>query len=116
MKTLQHPYTAAHFRSESKTTLIHRFFSWCRQQEKNRLSWLAVIITGHGCVITPLTLLFVMLSGNNFIFWPPVIAAMTMPLVTNLAALPTRITIPIFFLSILIDLIVIGNCIFIGFA
>jgi len=64
------------------------------------------MITAHGCVITPITIRFVMFSGNNFAFWPWIIAAMTMSLVTNLAALPTKITIPIFFLSIIIDLVI----------
>ena len=114
METLQHAYSAVHYHAEAKKTLVHRFFSWCQAQEKSRLAWLAIMVTGHGCIITPLTLLFIMLSGNNVIFWPFAIASMTMALVVNLAALPTKITIPVFFLSLLIDLFVIVNCIVIG--
>jgi hypothetical protein len=111
METLQQSFGTIHLPAKTqKSSLLHRFFGWCRSQEENRLAWLAVIIFGHGCIITPLTLGFVMLSGNNFIFWPWIIAAMGMSLVTNLAALPTKITIPIFFLSLLIDVIVIVNC------
>ena len=115
METLHHPYQSVHFKTESKRTIVYRFFAWCSAQEKNRIAWLAVILTAHGCIITPLTLLFVMLSGNNMVFWPMVIGAMTMALVVNLAALPTKITIPIFFLSLVIDLVVIANCIAILF-
>jgi hypothetical protein len=35
-------------------------------------------------------------------------------LVVNLAALPTKITIPVFFISVLIDLVIIISCIVIG--
>jgi hypothetical protein len=112
MRTIQPSFGTIHFPAKIKKNLaVHRFFDWCRGQEENRLAWLAVIIFGHGCIITPFTLGFVMLSGNNFEFWPWAIAAMGMSLVTNLAALPTKITIPIFFLSVLIDLVVIVSCI-----
>jgi hypothetical protein len=53
----------------------------------------------------------VMLSGNSMFLWALVIGAMTMTLVTNLAALSTKITIPVFFLSILIDLGIIVSSI-----
>lgn len=112
MKALQHPLGTIHLPAQThKVSLIHRFFSWCKIQDSNRLIWLALIITAHGCIITPVTLGFVMLFGNNFIFWPWAIGAMTMSLIVNLAALPTKITIPVFFLSLLIDLVIIVNCI-----
>jgi hypothetical protein len=41
---------------------------------------------------------------------------MAMALVTNLAALPTKITLPVFFLSVLIDLGIIIASLFQGFA
>ncbi|MGZ8551621.1 MAG: hypothetical protein ACXWV2_13205 [Chitinophagaceae bacterium] len=88
---LQQSYDTIHSPAQTnKNTLAHRFSSWCQGQEKNRLAWLAVIIAGHGCIITPITLLIVMLSGTSFIVWPWIIAAMGMPPVTNLAALPTK--------------------------
>lgn len=115
METLQHVYVPQRV-TESKRSLTDRFFAWCHAQEENRLLWLGIIVGGHGCVITPLTLLFIMLAGNPAIMWPFAIAAMTMALVVNLAALPTKITIPIFFFSLLIDLFIIINCIAIGFS
>ena len=115
MKTLQQAYHPAYYAVERKRTIVHRFFAWCKAQEKNRLAWLGIIITGHGCVFTPLTVLFIVLSGNNPVFWPFAIGAMGMALVTNLAALPTRVTLPVFFLSLLIDLVIIVNCLALGF-
>ena len=113
MQTVQQPYKAIYV-SQRKRSLLTRFILWCKLQEKYRLGWGAVIIAIHGCFLTPLTLLAIIPAGNSMLFWSMAIAAMGMALVTNLAALPTKITIPIFFLSIIIDLVVIGNCIAIG--
>lgn len=114
MKTLQQSYTAAGFRTEKRESAVHKFFAWCQSQEEHRLGWLAVIIAGHACFFTPFTALFIILGGNSMLLWAFAIAAITMSLVTNLAALPTKITIPVFFLSILIDVAVIINCISAG--
>jgi hypothetical protein len=40
---------------------------------------------------------------------------MGMTVITNLAAMPTRITIPVFFFSVLLDLVIIITCLVIGF-
>ncbi len=88
-----------------------RFINWCAAQEENRLAWVAAIIFSHGCIITPLTLLFVMLSGNSFVFWPFVIGAMGASLIANLAAMPTKWTLPVYFLGILVDIVIILQCI-----
>ena len=52
-----------------------------------------------------------MFTGNNLYLFVVAIAAMGMTLVTNLAALPTKITIPLFILSLLIDLGIIISCV-----
>lgn len=100
---IQHPKTGSLIHT-AHTGLWTRFINWAASQEDNRFLWLALGVGGHGCAITIITMLVVMFTGNQFIFWPLAIAAMTMTLVSNLAAMPTRITIPIFFLSVLIDL------------
>ena len=100
--------------TDNKTSLWKRFISWCDGQEKNRFGWLAASLTIHGCVLTIFTMFAVILSGNNFIFWPFIIGAMGITLVVNLAAMPTKITIPVFFFSVLIDLSIIASCIAIG--
>jgi hypothetical protein len=81
-----------------------KFIAWCDSQEEYRFGWLAGIVAGHGCIITPLVLLVILMSGNSFILWPLAILAMAAPLVSNLAAMPTRITIPVFFTSLLVDI------------
>jgi hypothetical protein len=91
--------------TESKSVVL-RFFDWCKSQEDNRLLWLAVIVFMHGCVLTPLTLITIFAGGNSMISWAFAIGAMAMALISNLAAMPTRYTLPIFALSVLIDVTV----------
>jgi hypothetical protein len=99
----------------STPSIFKRFMNWCEGQQQNRLSWLAIGITGHGCILTPLTVMTIVLSGINMVTLMLAMVAMTMTLVVNLAALPTRITIPVFMLSILIDLGIIVFSVFMGF-
>lgn len=89
-------------------SIMSRFFSWVSRQEENRLTWLAIALVVHGCVITPFTVITVMATTQNFALFMTAMAAMTMTLVTNLAALPARITIPSFFLSVIIDLVIVA--------
>lgn len=108
MQTLQQTYNPAYLSVSHKRSLLSQITAWFKSQEQYRFVWLAVIIAAHGCALTPATVLLVTLGGNNLIFWIMAIAAMAMALVTNLAAMPTRITIPVFFLSVLIDLVIMG--------
>ena len=101
---------------DQRQSVITRFITWTNNQEKYRLGWLAAILTLHGCFLTPLTILFVVISGNNIFLFVTAIVAMVMCLITNLAALPTKITIPVFLLSILIDIVLISIAFFNGFA
>jgi len=112
--TFQHVITLTEKRS-TRISLWKRFIAWTEEQEENRFLWSAIAILGHGCFFTIMTLFAVIFSGNHFIFWPIAAAAMGMPLVANLAAMPTKITIPLLFLSLLIDLGIIISCIAIGF-
>jgi hypothetical protein len=86
------------------TSIFTRFINWCKGQQENRLIWLGVAVAGHGCVITPLTVFAVAMAGNSLVLFMLAIFAMAIALVTNLATLPTKITIPAFALSILIDI------------
>lgn len=109
MQTTIHQQTYHHSNSGAshQASLWGRFIQWCEGQEENRFGWTAGILVGHGCVFTILTMLVVLFTGNNFIFWPIAIASMGVCVVTNLAAMPTRITIPVFAVSLLADVVVI---------
>jgi hypothetical protein len=101
-------------RENTQPSTWTRFIAWCEGQENARLLWLGIALAGHGCILTPITVLAVLLAGTNLFLLMLALIAMGMSLVTNLAAKPTRITIPVFFLSILIDIAIIVSAIVLG--
>lgn len=107
---LQQSYAPSYTPAIRKPSILTRFMTWCKNQNDNRFVWLAVILFAHGCFFTPLTLFVIVTTGNNPVAMPFAIAAMGMALITNLAALPTKVTLPTFFLSLAIDLGIIIFC------
>lgn len=116
MQVLQQPYNSAFPSRAENRSLISRFIDWCTAQDKSRYGWLAVILTVHGCVLTPITVLLIATGANSIVYWGVAIGAIAMSVISNLAAMPTKITIPIFFFSVLVDLslIVISLASFFG--
>ena len=110
--TVKHVFTQS--MHTTKVSAWRKFIDWCNSQEKYRFGWLAAALTLHGCVLTIFTMFAVVLAGNHFIFWPFIIGGMGITLIVNLAAMPTKITIPVFFFSVLVDLLIIISCIAIG--
>lgn len=113
--TIQHSIPTSYKITTGKPTAFSRFINWCEGQEKNRFVWLGLALAGHGCALTPITLFAIILSGNFIFFWIMAIVAMMTALVTNLAAMPTKYTIPAFLLSIVMDLAIIISCLAMGF-
>ncbi len=91
----------------SVKTIWKKFITYADNQQSNRLWWMTLGILGHGTIFTIATLGIVTVLGNVFLLYVITCCAMVMSVVVNLAALPTRYIIPIFFLSLLIDLGVI---------
>ena len=100
---LQQTYARPYSQQLEKSSTWAQFITWCESQQESRFLWLGIGVAAHACFLTPLTVAIIMLTGNSMFFWAFAIAAMAMTLVTNLAALPTKITIPVFFFSILLD-------------
>jgi hypothetical protein len=112
--TVNQSYSAEY--TPSKTVgLWQRFMHYCEAQENNRLLWLGISLAGHGCIITPLTVMAVLLAGSNLFLFILALVAMGMSLVSNLAAMPTKATIPIFFVSMILDIAIIFSCVLLGF-
>jgi hypothetical protein len=110
--TTKHQVTKAKYTEKSVTrSLLTRFNQWCADQQESRFLWVGIALAALGSIFTPLTVAVVMISGNPISLFVLAMASMGMTLVTNLAALPTKITIPVFLLSILIDLAIIIACI-----
>lgn len=108
MQTLRHTYNPSLAGTIKRENKLTQLINWCNGQQQFRYGWLAVIIAVHGCVLTPMTVSIVTFGSNEIFLWMMAIAGMAMSLITNLAALPTRITIPVFFLSVFVDLAIIG--------
>lgn len=115
MATIQQTITPSYAVEQHSGSLVKKFFDWSAGQEKNRFLWLGLILAGHGCVLTPITVMAVLLAGTNMYLFILALVAMGMSLVTNLAAMPTKVTIPVFVLSVIIDISIIFSCVLIGF-
>jgi hypothetical protein len=113
---LAHTGTRNYTLKKDSTSILSRFINWTNRQQENRLMWLGIALTAHGCILTPLTIFAVVLSGTSIVLFMLALIAMSMTLVTNLAAMPTKYTIPIFLFSILIDLGIVIACASIGFS
>jgi hypothetical protein len=117
MQTLQQSINPAYLVSKAKNqSLFTRFINWANGQEPFRYGWLGVILAAHGCFLTPATVFVVLYSGNNIWMFVTAVTVMAMSLVTNLAAMPTKITIPVFFAGILIDLAIVAISLLNGFS
>jgi hypothetical protein len=117
MDSITHPglSTAFHHERGEQVSLWKRFLTWCDLQQPNRFMWMALGLAGHGTFITVITILAITYSGNHFIYWPFTIGAMMACLVVNIAGQPTKVTLPVFFISIIIDAAIIVLCAVNGF-
>jgi hypothetical protein len=61
--TFNHSTGSNYTLSHAHTSFFTRFFDWCNAQEYNRLLWVGVTLVTHGCIITPIAVLAIVLSG-----------------------------------------------------
>ena len=114
--TTLNPTMAATYSKENfSVSVFTKFINWCKEQDENRFMWVGIVLAGHGCILTPLTVMAVLLAGTNIVLFMLAIVAIGMAVVTNLAAMPTKITIPVFILSIIMDIAIVIACVAIGF-
>lgn len=85
-----------------------KFIGWCSKQEANRLGWLAASFIVHGCIFVPMTIVFIAVSGAGFIYVTIAVVSMITAVTVSLADLRMRVTLPVFFSSLLVDLIIIA--------
>jgi hypothetical protein len=93
--------------SPAHTSLWQKFMTYAGTQEEKRFFWAAISLVGHGTFFTIVTLATVILTGNVFALLAITCLTMTTVLVVNLAALPVRYIIPVFFGSLVVDVLVI---------
>lgn len=77
-------------------------------QEGSRLFWMGLALLGGIGTIVPLTLLAVVFfADNNFALWVIVCAINVPVLILNLAAQPTKVTLPVLFFAWAINALII---------
>jgi hypothetical protein len=100
---------------ERKENVFKKFLTWCEAQENDRFLWLAVTCFAQIGMTLPATAFFILFfGGNNLLLWIVMVAVNVPVLVLNLAALPTKTTLPFIFSGWLTQAIIIMYCI--GFA
>ena len=115
MSTTTLQQTAANTNRGINIPFLSGFMNWAKSQEDNRILWVGIALVVHGCALTPLTVMAVVFAGLNMYLFMLAITAMAMALVTNLAAMPTKVTIPVFALSVFLDIAIVIACFFSGF-
>lgn len=109
MKAILHHPAANSKLYQNKTAqagLVQRLAAWMETQEEKRFFWAALSLVGHGTIFTILTFATVILTGNEFALIAVTCTTMMVVLAVNLAALPVKYIIPVFFGSLLVDLLV----------
>lgn len=88
-------------------TAQQKVIQWSANLQEQRLPLLAAMLMIHGCITVPLTMVCLNLAGFELVQFSLITLATFAILVTNLAALPTKITIPTYLASSAIHLAVI---------
>jgi hypothetical protein len=105
--TISHPISIAHEGTRSFHSLVNKFLNWSADQQENRLAWQGIGLLVLGCFLTPLSVLMMSLTGANLFFILIALVAMEVTLVLDLTAMPTKITIPAFFIGVIADITII---------
>ena len=100
-----------HYRSipahRSLSTVITRLVEWTKNQEKNHIAWVGISITVMSAIFFPITMTAILFNGATLSLIMGAMISLAAVVITNLAALPTKYTIPAFALGILIDIVLI---------
>jgi hypothetical protein len=93
------------------TNAVSRFFKWCESQEGNRFLWLALTYIAQIGLALPLTMFVIVFFANvNFTLLVLTCIVNVPALVINLAAQPTKVSLPVLFFAWASDAIIILFC------
>lgn len=84
-------------------TFFDRFLDWTKKEEKNHIAWVGISITAMSAVFFPVTMSAILYNGAVFKLIIGAMISLALVVISNLAALPTKYTIPAFLLGIVID-------------
>jgi hypothetical protein len=93
----------------SNPSLIERFFDWATKEDvKHHIGWVGVSIIAMTAIFFPLTMSAILMNGASFGLIVAAMVPLVVVFVTNLAALPTKYTIPFLFVGVLAELTIIA--------
>jgi hypothetical protein len=88
-------------------SLIERFLDWATKEDvKHHIGWVGLSIIVMTAVFFPITMAAILFNGASFGLIVASMVPLVLVFVTNLAALPTRYTIPSLFVGVLAELII----------
>ena len=97
---------------KTNTGFFAKFLSWCETQDSDRFLWLGISLFAQVGLTLPVTVYAILFFGGNSLFLWIIATAVNIPvLVLNLAALPTRTTLPFVFFGWLTQFAIIIYCI-----
>jgi hypothetical protein len=88
-------------------TILFRFLNWSKHEEKNRIAWLGISIIVMTAIFFPVTMVSILMNGADFRLIIGAMISLILVVVPNLAALPTKYTIPALLTGVLMDVILI---------
>jgi hypothetical protein len=103
------------YSAKTRSNIFTKFLNWCEAQQNDRLLWLAVTCFAQIGMTLPVTAYFILFFGGNNMFLWIILGIVNVPvMVLNLAALPTKTTLPFIFFGWLTQIAITMYCI--GFA
>jgi hypothetical protein len=100
--------------TEKRPAVFSRFMSWAANEDEERhIGWVGITVTTMTAIFFPLTMALILMNGAVFGLIVAAMVSLVLVVVTNLAAMPTKFTIPFYLLGILIDVTVIALSFFI---
>jgi hypothetical protein len=112
-KVIFHPYYNSTTLDNHAEPILTRFINWSKNEEKNRIAWVGISIMLITAIFFPVTMASILVHGGTFKLIIGAMFSLILVVVPNLAALPTRFTIPAFFTGVFIDIILIAVSFFI---
>jgi hypothetical protein len=91
----------------NRGSVFTRLIDWTKKEEKNHIAWVGISITAMSAVFFPITMSATLFNGAVFSLIVGAIISLAGVVIMNLAALPTKYTIPAFLLGILMDIVLI---------
>ena len=108
MQTLQSSLGQSIHTQATRTVTRFSFLTWCKKQEQNHFMWVAFILAAQACVLIPVTLLSILVSGSNETALITLLSVTAMSFVSLLSAMSTKYTIPVFVVALVVDLALIA--------